>query len=360
MRTLLLCAVAGLVLSAPAAAPADVFNGRIAFASVRGDPQGKSFDIFSMNPDGTGVRRLTTNPAGDRQPDWSPDGTAIAYTIDKPGATKNFEVARMTAAGAGHRRLTTTETDLASSQPSWRADGRAILFRRSGPTSRVGSIWQMGPLGEAPALRFQTPAPPLYPSFAPDMGRVLYTAILSPTGDSDRGIFSQDADGTGQSTLFDVSGAYDSAPAWSPDGTRIAFESDADVAGANPERDMEIWVMGADGANPTQITRNAGVHDEGPSWSPDGTLLAFSSGPDDTRGDIHLMTPAGTHVRRLTRYARSDESPDWQAIPAPRTDARCGYRATTKDFGGTKRVQLRAGSGDRRRLVAFLYQRAPG
>lgn len=400
-RGLLLCAVAGPGLAAPAAASADAFNGRIAFSSVRGDPQATSFDVFSMNPDGTGVRRLTTNPAGDRQPDWSPDGTAIAYTIDKPGATKNFEVARMTAAGGGHRRLTTTVADQASSQPSWLPDGRGILFRRSGPTSRTGSIWQMGPNGELPALRFSTPAPPLYPSFSPDGRRMLYAAILSPTGDTDRGIFSVDADGSGLATLFDVAGAYDSSPAWSPDRSKIAFESDADVGGANPERDMEIWVMGAGGGEPTQLTRNA-VHDEGPSWSPDGRLLAYTSGPDPAHGDIHVMTAAGGDPRRLTRFAGADESPDWQGIPAPATDARCGdiartgpgaydvrragrrldcvqaralvrrwvrarqprsvrgYRATAKDFGGTKRVQLRAGTGDRRRLVAFRYQRTPG
>jgi TolB protein len=398
---LLLCAAAGLLLAAPAPASADVFNGRIAFASVRSDPQAKSFDIFSMNPDGSGVRRLTTNPEGDRQPDWSPDATAIAYTIDKPGATKNFEVARMTAAGTGHRRLTTTAADEASSQPSWLPDGRGILFRRSGPSSRVGSIWQMGPLGEAPVLRFSTQAPPLYPSFAPDGRRVLYTAILSPTGDTDRGIFSLNADGGGLTPLFDVAGAYDSAPAWSPDGTRIAFESDADVGGANPGRDMEVWVMGADGTDPTQLTRNA-VHDEGPSWSPDGRLLAYTSGPDDTHGDIRVMTAGGRDLRRLTRFAGADESPDWQAIPAPSTDARCGdiattgrgahdvrragdgltcaqaralvlrwtqagqprrvhgYRVTAKDFGGTKRVQLRAGGGGARKLVTFLYQPAHG
>ncbi|MFP5363713.1 MAG: hypothetical protein ACLGI5_13400 [Thermoleophilia bacterium] len=397
-RGVVLCASGTLLAAASAAASDDVFNGRIAFASVRGDAHAESFDIFSMNPDGSGLRRLTKNPEGDRQPDWSPGGTAIAYTIDKPAAAKNFEVARMTAGGTRHRRLTTTPVDQASSQPAWLPGGRGILFRRSGPTSRVGSIWQMGPVGQAPALRFATLKPPLYPSFAPDGRRVLYTAILSAIGDSDRGIFSQRSDGSDLRTLFDVAGAYDSAPAWSPDGASIAFESDADVGGANPERDMELWVMDADGSNPTQLTRN-GAHDEGPSWSPDGRLLAYSSGSDDDHLDIRVMTAAGRDLRRLTRYAGADESPDWQAIPAPRTDARCGdiattgrgaydvrragrglscrqaralvrrwvrarqprrvrgYRAAARDFGATKRVQLRAGSGRERRLVAFLYRR---
>lgn len=398
MRALLCCAVSWLALAAPAeaAAPADSFNGRIAFSSVRTDPQAKEFDVFSMNPDGSDVRRLTTNPETDRQPDWSPHGTDIAYSIDKPASPVNFEVARMTAAGTKHRRLTHTPDGQASTQPSWLPDGRGILFRRSGP-GRASTIWQMGVFGQSPSLRFAPPNPPLYQSFSPDQRRVSYAAILSPTGDTDRGIFAIDARGGSVRTLFDVPGAYDSAPAWSPDGTKIAFESNADVAGANPEGDMEIWLMQADGSRPTQLTGNA-AHDEGPAWSPDGRLLAYTSGPHEKHGDIHVMAAAGSDSRRLTSYANADESPDWQAIPGPRTDARCGglgragrgvsdvraagrgltcaaartlvrrwldaqrprrlrgYAVTATDFGGLRRVVLRRNDGGRQRLVAFLHR----
>jgi len=393
------CALSWPALAAPmpaSAARADSFNGRIAFSSVRTDPQAKEFDIFSVNPDGSDVRRLTTNPETDRQPDWSPGGTAIAYSIDKPGSPVNFEVARMTAAGAGHVRLTVTPEGQASTQPSWLPDGRGILFRRSGP-GRASTIWQMGVFGLSPALRFAPPQPPLYQSFSPDGRRVAYAGILDP-GDSDRAIFTLNADGGGLTTLYDVPGAYDSAPAWSPDGTQIAFESNADVGGANPERDMELWVMQADGSRPTQLTANA-AHDEGPAWSPDARLLAYTSGPDEKHGDIHVMPVGGGDPRRVTSYENADESPDWQAIPAPRTDARCGglgrsggrgvsdvrrggrgltctaartlvrrwlaagrprrvngYAATTTDFGGLRRVVLRRNDGARKRLVAFLRQ----
>jgi hypothetical protein len=199
----------------------------------------------------------------------------------------------MTAAGEDHQRLTFTPTGQASSQPSWFPDKSAILFRRSG-SGGVSSIWQMGPFGEDPELRYDPPGGQLYESLSPDMRTVLFETVTSPSGDTDRAIQTLSVDGTGLTTLFNVVGAFDSAPAWSPDGTKIAFESDANLNGGNPERDMEVWLMEADGANPTRLTHN-GLHDEGPAWSPDGALLAYSSGTDNLDLDINVMTSAGVH-----------------------------------------------------------------
>jgi TolB protein len=390
--------VAVAALAAVPAARADVFDGRIAFGSYRVAPE-TSGDIFTMNADGSDVRRITTSPEADRQPDWSPGGTDIAYSIRKPGQKINFEVARIGASGRGYRRLTTSPEGQASSQPSWFPNGRGILLRRSGPGTATASIWQMGTAGQAPYVRIQPPHPPLYPTWAPDMSKVLFTAILSPTGDTDRGIFTVGRYGGQPTTLFDMPGTFDSAPAWSPDGRRIAFESDANIAGGNPEGDLEIWTMNADGSDVRQLTRNA-LHDEGPAWSPDGgRYLAYTSGVDNTHGDINVMTASGRHLRTITDYPGLDESPDWQSIPAPKTARRCGnavktgagardvrarglglrcervlslarrwtlsgrptrisgFAVKTKGFGGTSRVVMTRHEDGRGQLVAFLDQR---
>ena len=126
-------------------------------------------------------------------------------------------------------------------------------------------------------------------------------------------------------------------------------------------------------------------------------MFAYSSGVDEDHTDVNVMTADGVFVRNLTQHEALDQSPDWQAIPAPETRRRCGdlmeadpgaldvranglgcgaarrlaarwartghpdairkYRAEVVDYGGTLRVVLtRHGRHHDRRLVVFLHQ----
>src|SRR6266508_3233051 len=109
------------------------------------------------------------------------------------------------------------------------------------------------------------------------------------------------ADGTGVTRLTNDA-ADDAQPAWSPDGTKIAFAT-------NRAGNDEIYVMEADGTNPVNLTNAAGT-DLGPAWSPDGTKIAFYS---DRDGDfaIYVMNADGTGRVKLTTSTVPDELPSW-------------------------------------------------
>ena len=101
----------------------------------------------------------------------------------------------------------------------------------------------------------------------------------------------------------------DSAPVWSPDGTRIVFRSDR--AG-----NAEIFTVAPDGGGLRRLTRN-NVPDTRPSWAPDGERIVFQrfvaggSGLDPRTAEIYVMNADGTGARRLTRNQVDDLNPSW-------------------------------------------------
>ena len=145
----------------------------------------------------------------------------------------------------------------------------------------------------------------IYPAWSPDGTRIAFTS------DRDGGIdnfeiYVMDADG-GDQTRITNNDAWDGIPAWSPDGTRIAFTSDRDG-------NLEIYVMDADGSNQTRITNNDAL-DWDPAWSPDGTRIAFTSerdGNDETFNDeVYVMDADGSNQTRITNNDALDWDPAW-------------------------------------------------
>ncbi|MGH7471051.1 MAG: hypothetical protein ACRENP_24135 [Longimicrobiales bacterium] len=99
-----------------------------------------------------------------------------------------------------------------------------------------------------------------------------------------------------------ATGPRDGAPSWSADGTRIAFFSERDG-------NSELYIMDADGNNPTRLTRMPSS--EGyPQLSPDGRSIAFDSDRADGF-DIYIMDVDGTNVRRLTQHPARDVAASW-------------------------------------------------
>ena len=268
------------------------------------DPRSK--DVWAFALDGTATQ-LTFTGNDEEQPSWAPDGTHIAFK-------RSDEVfVRDVTTDAAPLRLTNKAVATENNtQPAWSPDGASIVFRtnREDPTRNVGDVWIMNADGTDERPLIVQPGDQRYPSFSPDGRHIAYMS-RSEGGTAD--IWIADADGTGAHMLYD-SGREDSAPAWSPDGTKLAFETHGPVESV----DGDIFVLDLPTGRVTQLTADrpgAPVHDEGPAWSPDGTMIAFTSERADPAGDVWIMQADGSNPRRLTTNSILDESPDWQPIP---------------------------------------------
>lgn len=99
-----------------------------------------------------------------------------------------------------------------------------------------------------------------------------------------------------------VSRLVDYEPAWSPDGSRIAFISNRTGA-------LKLWVMEADGSRPRQVTSGP-AEDDAPAWAPDGRTIAYVS-IREGNADIYTISPDGAGSRRLTTTPGDDIHPHW-------------------------------------------------
>jgi Tol biopolymer transport system component len=138
----------------------------------------------------------------------------------------------------------------------------------------------------------------VYPAWSPDGSKI---AFASTREDDDLEIYVMNADGSNPVRLTNVPDE-DGSPAWSPDGSKIAFSSMRDG-------NLEIYVMDANGSNPVRLTNN-GVDDLTPAWSPNGAKIAFTSNRDGNY-EVYAMDPNGANQVNLTNNPADEFSPAW-------------------------------------------------
>lgn len=287
-----------------AGAPGRVVYNQAPFGSWPGT-------IWTVNSNGSGATQLT-NPSvgvGDSSPAWSPGGTMVAFSRATLAATDGSPTGDniwiMQANGTGQKRLTNTSSmDL---HPNWSPDGSRLTFS----SNRAGNqeIYTIKIDGSGLARLTSHGADDVNPNWSPDRRKIAFASDRSGNFE----IYTMNADGSGVARLT-TSAGDDVSPNWSPDGSKITFTSAR-------TGDYEIFVMGASGSGVTNLTNFAG-YDARSGWSGDGSRLVFEGdeGPDLNVYVINSDGSGGLEV--LAGTGDDEWNPDWQPIPAfPLVDA---------------------------------------
>jgi TolB protein len=298
-------------------------RSKIAFLRVvNGARRQPSYQLYVMNADGSGKRRLARSPKGDTDlfravPAWSPDGRKLAFAIQPrgsaglcdPAGACNDEIFVIDADGSRLRRL--TRNAVPDGHPAWSPDGRKIAFL-SWRDRTEADVFVMNADGSDQRHLTRKPGNEVGPAWSPDGRAILFTAVppgqplwvggsRSASGPY-RDVYVMSADGSGQRNLTHTRDAEEYAAAWAPDGRTIAFA-------AYDGRSNRIFVINADGSGKRALTHE--ITETFVTWSPDGRKIAFFD------ASIFVVNADGSGLRRLAQnvaFHGQSWSPDGQKL----------------------------------------------
>jgi Tol biopolymer transport system component len=305
---------APVVAASPSAAPSEPAVDVIAFVSDRsGTPE-----VWTMNVDATDVRQVTDTRAAELvHPDWSPDGQQIVFASNATGGSNadgDMEIWTVNADGTDLRQLT-DNVGVRDAAPDWSPDGTRIAFSSARSDSGTGDtpdedleIWIMNSAdGQNEQRLTDNDHDDDTPDWSPDGRQIVWET--NPASGHD--IFRMNADGSGKTEVYAGPGA-DFWPMWSPDGDRIAYRSDEQSGGSG----HDILTVTLEGEPIARLTADA-ADNHRPNWSPDGGRLTFDKAVGAGR-DIFVVPAGGGDAQRLTDDPAADHSAAWR--PSPTAD----------------------------------------
>jgi|GEM_PF-1285311 len=268
----------------------DSIIGDIAFVSNRDG----AWDIYTMNKDGTNIRRITFDGTYKEQLTWSPDGRFMAFNSNREG---NWEIYVLDMTSGKQTNI--TNNTKVNYQPAWSPDGTKIAFS----SSRNGNkdIYTMDPDGKNVVRLTSNSSDNIQPAWSHDGKNI---AFVSYRDEGKQRIYVMNATGSNQHRVS--KGTDNFAPVWSPNGKQIAFT-------AGSERLAAVWIINVDGTGLHSLSYEPGFSGF-PSWSPDGNYIIFANVPDQkiNASKIQIIGVDKSGIRSLTDANAIDAYPTWR------------------------------------------------
>jgi Tol biopolymer transport system component len=261
--------------------------------------------LYLANADGTGVRKLSGDLwiSTDKPPAWSPDSKSVAFSSESgPNLLdERIYVVDVTAASSTPRPITDPAT-VRGLLPAWAPDGSWIAYIGISHTFDRPNLWVVHPDGtEAHSFTTTRYIEVTTPQWAPTAVSTRLAYAAADTSPDLQDIFVIDI-ATATETKISTEPANERWPAWSPDGTKLAW-----LIGGSPP---QLRITSIDGAEPIK-TLASGFMGTPPAWSPDGTKL-FAA--DEARSTVTVVTVDGSAPNVRISHPRGQGLPVWQRL----------------------------------------------
>ena len=292
-------AILGAVAANPAGAAFPGRNGSIAYVAF---PPGGDGEIYKARPDGSHRKRLTNNDLSENAPSYSPNGRRITFTRDVDPTDFTRAAVFVMRADGSHAHRVTHGLEIQYG-PTFSPNGKRIVYADYTGIAIVNTDGSHQHHITSPGTGSDN-----NPVFSPNGKRIAFDRA-----DVDFEIFTMDPHGHHKRQLTHNT-RNDFDPAYSPGGGRIAWTSDTDG-------NTDISVMKANGHHKRNLTRSrSSAYESAPAFSPSGTQIAFASSPVNPgkRGasgddfEVFRMRANGSHRRAVTHDDIVDDRPDWQ------------------------------------------------
>jgi Tol biopolymer transport system component/predicted Ser/Thr protein kinase len=299
-----------------------------------GPTRGSRSDGLYLVPVQGGEPRPIPLPEGAGEPYnpmFSPDGRHLAYQSCVGVASCHVDVVELSAdfVPKGAPRRLSRRPIYPFGDLAWTRDGKSVLF----VDAVIRRIWRVGIDGKEPPTPIELAGlHAMHPATAASRDRLVFVQELTNVD-----IYRFETGRPAEPVL--ASSFADYNPRFSPDGRRVAFETE------RSGDEHEIWLADPDGFNPSQLTRGPGLVQGSPFWSPDGRRIAFDSQGEDGHWDIWTIDADGGSPRRLTQGPGDENSPSWSR------DGRSVYFAARREGGPPEVWRIPAAGGTEERMT---------